>query len=89
MIDDGGGRAWVAAFAASFAEQRAALDELDRRSGDGDFGSNLLPAIEGAAAGAEGLAPGRALAQPRPPFDRGTQQLCASSCATAMRSSST
>ena len=60
MIDGDGARAWIGSFSGAFREQRAALDDLDRRSGDGDFGSNLLPAIEGALAGADALPPGRA-----------------------------
>ena len=45
-LDDGGVRAWIADFAQAFGAARVALDELDRRSGDGDFGSNLMPAVE-------------------------------------------
>jgi dihydroxyacetone kinase-like protein len=45
-LDGDGARAWLRSFAASFRAQRVELDELDRRSGDGDFGTNLLPAIE-------------------------------------------
>jgi len=52
-------RAWIASFVEAFRAQRGELDELDRRSGDGDFGSNLLPAIEGSADAAAGLGPGR------------------------------
>jgi phosphoenolpyruvate---glycerone phosphotransferase subunit DhaL len=44
-LDGDGGRAWIADFAAAFRSAQAELDELDRRSGDGDFGSNLLSAI--------------------------------------------
>jgi dihydroxyacetone kinase phosphoprotein-dependent L subunit len=46
--------AWVTLFATSFAEARGDLDELDRRSGDGDFGSNLLPSLEAVAATLDG-----------------------------------
>ena len=60
MIDGDGARAWIGSFIDAFREQRAALDDLDRRSGDGDFGSNLLPAIEGALEGGGALSPGRA-----------------------------
>lgn len=60
MIDGDGARAWIGSFIAAFAQQRTALDDLDRRSGDGDFGSNLLPAIEGALEGSGALPPGRA-----------------------------
>jgi phosphoenolpyruvate---glycerone phosphotransferase subunit DhaL len=45
-LDRDGVRAWIADFVAAFGAARVALDELDRRSGDGDFGSNLLPAVE-------------------------------------------
>jgi phosphoenolpyruvate---glycerone phosphotransferase subunit DhaL len=43
-------RAWLAAFATAFVAHREEFDELDRRSGDGDFGSNLSPAFERARA---------------------------------------
>lgn len=46
-------RVALAAFAESFAGERAVLDELDRQSGDGDFGSNLAGAMDRIA---EGLA---------------------------------
>ena len=62
MIDGDAARAWIGSFIDALREQRAALDDLDRRSGDGDFASNLLPAIEGAAAATDALAPGRAFA---------------------------
>jgi dihydroxyacetone kinase len=42
--------AWIGSFVGDFADRREELDDLDRRAGDGDFGSNLLPAIEPAAA---------------------------------------
>jgi dihydroxyacetone kinase-like protein len=45
-LDGDAVRAWIADFAAAFRSRRVELDELDRRSGDGDFGSNLLSAIE-------------------------------------------
>ena len=45
-LDGDGVRAWIADFVQAFGAARVALDELDRRSGDGDFGSNLLPAVE-------------------------------------------
>jgi dihydroxyacetone kinase-like protein len=45
-LDGDAVRAWIADFAAAFRAARAELDELDRLSGDGDFGSNLLSAIE-------------------------------------------
>lgn len=50
---------WVGGFAVSFREARADLDELDRQSGDGDFGSNLLSAIDRVESELEG-APGAA-----------------------------
>jgi phosphoenolpyruvate---glycerone phosphotransferase subunit DhaL len=39
-------RAWVARFAAAFRDAGAELDDLDRQSGDGDFGTNLRSAID-------------------------------------------
>ena len=45
-LDGNGVRAWIADFAAAFRSAQTELDELDRRSGDGDFGSNLMSAIE-------------------------------------------
>ena len=45
-LDGDAVRAWIADFVAAFRSRRADLDELVRRSGDGDFGSNLLSAIE-------------------------------------------
>jgi len=53
-LDADGAAAWIGAFVAAFRTRRAELDELDRRGGDGDFGSNLLPSLERAAAGLEG-----------------------------------
>jgi dihydroxyacetone kinase len=49
-LDGGGVEAWLRAFTASFRASREQLDDLDRRSGDGDFGTNLLAAIERADA---------------------------------------
>ena len=46
LLDGDGVRAWLGAFASAFREQRAELDDLDRRSGDGDFGTNLGAAID-------------------------------------------
>ncbi len=43
-------RRWVESFSEEFAARCAELTELDRRAGDGDFGTNLLPAFERAAA---------------------------------------
>ncbi|HEY1776603.1 MAG TPA: dihydroxyacetone kinase subunit DhaL [Solirubrobacteraceae bacterium] len=39
-------RAWVAGFAADFRSASGELDDLDRQSGDGDFGTNLRSAID-------------------------------------------
>jgi dihydroxyacetone kinase-like protein len=44
-LDAAATRAWIERFAASFAEARALLDDLDRQSGDGDFGTNLEAAM--------------------------------------------
>ena len=38
-------RAWMDRFVRSFERERAALAELDRRAGDGDFGTNLASAL--------------------------------------------
>ena len=57
LLDGDAVRAWVGGFAVAFRAARPELDELDRRSGDGDFGSNLLSAvdrIEGELEGAPG-----------------------------------
>jgi dihydroxyacetone kinase-like protein len=45
-LDAAGVRAWLARFADVFGASREQLDDLDRQSGDGDFGSNLEVAIE-------------------------------------------
>jgi dihydroxyacetone kinase-like protein len=50
-------RAWVDEFLAAFRSAREELDELDRQSGDGDFGSNLLPAVQRADEALQGSAP--------------------------------
>ena len=42
---------WIERFAAVFAQHRELLDDLDRQSGDGDFGSNLEAAMERVTAG--------------------------------------
>ena len=39
-------QAWIERFAERFAAERELLDDLDRQSGDGDFGSNLESAME-------------------------------------------
>jgi dihydroxyacetone kinase-like protein len=50
-------RAWIERFAAAFAANRELLDDLDRQSGDGDFGTNLEAAMDRVTAGlAEGTA---------------------------------
>lgn len=43
-------RAWVARFVDAFTAEREALTELDRRAGDGDFGTNLAAALRRATA---------------------------------------
>jgi phosphoenolpyruvate---glycerone phosphotransferase subunit DhaL len=45
-LDAAAVRAWLARFADVFSAMRAELDDLDRQSGDGDFGSNLEVAVE-------------------------------------------
>lgn len=37
---------WIEAFATLFEQHREELNDLDRRSGDGDFGTNLRSALE-------------------------------------------
>ena len=59
LLDGDAVRAWIGGFAVSFREARGDLDELDRQSGDGDFGSNLLSAIDRVERELEG-APGAA-----------------------------
>ena len=50
-------RDWITCFAETFAAKRELLDDLDRQSGDGDFGTNLEAAMERVAAGlADGAA---------------------------------
>jgi phosphoenolpyruvate---glycerone phosphotransferase subunit DhaL len=49
-LDAAAVRAWLARFADVFGASREQLDDLDRQSGDGDFGSNLAVAIERTAA---------------------------------------
>jgi dihydroxyacetone kinase-like protein len=65
LLDGDAVRAWLAGFAVAFRAARAELDELDRQSGDGDFGSNLLSAIdrfEGELEGAPGAGAGEVFA---------------------------
>ncbi len=54
VIDAAAARAWAEAFMAAVDEQAAELNELDRRSGDGDFGSNVEAAVARARARLEG-----------------------------------
>ena len=44
-------RGWIERFAEVFGTHRDLLDDLDRQSGDGDFGSNLETAMERVTAG--------------------------------------
>jgi dihydroxyacetone kinase-like protein len=60
-LDAAATRAWVDAFVAELTAQREALGDLDRRSGDGDYGNNLKTALDKAAAAlatADPAAPG-------------------------------
>ena len=57
-LDGSGVRAWQRSFTTLFRMHREELDDLDRRSGDGDFGTNLLSAVERVDAEAEAPAPG-------------------------------
>src|SRR5262245_40766967 len=52
MLDAAAARAWVDAFADAVEGQRGELTELDRRSGDGDFGVNASAALARARAAA-------------------------------------
>ena len=45
-LDGDAVRAWLAGFTAAFRSATAELDDLDRQSGDGDFGTNLRSAID-------------------------------------------
>src|SRR3954471_4827243 len=59
MLDAAAARAWVGAFADAVEARRDELTELDRLSGDGDFGANASAALgraRNAAAGAESVA---------------------------------
>lgn len=44
-LDGAGARDWVEAFLRELAVEREGLGELDRRSGDGDYGNNLRTAL--------------------------------------------
>jgi len=50
VIDGAAARAWADAFMAAAEEHSGALNELDRQSGDGDFGANLSAAVARARA---------------------------------------
>jgi dihydroxyacetone kinase len=52
MLDAAAARAWVDAFADAVEARRDELTELDRRSGDGDFGVNASAALGRARAAA-------------------------------------
>jgi dihydroxyacetone kinase-like protein len=52
-LDAAAVRAWIERFAGVFADSRERLDDLDRQSGDGDFGTNLESAMERVAQGLE------------------------------------
>src|ERR1700754_4219739 len=49
-LDAAATRAWIDAFVAGLAAEREALGDLDRRSGDGDYGNNLKTPLDKAAA---------------------------------------
>jgi phosphoenolpyruvate---glycerone phosphotransferase subunit DhaL len=51
VLDTVAVRAWIERFAVVFADSRELLDDLDRQSGDGDFGTNLEGAMERVADG--------------------------------------
>src|SRR3954451_8783199 len=51
-LDTAAARAWVDAFARAVEARRDELTELDRRSGDGDFGVNVTAALGRARGGA-------------------------------------
>lgn len=50
-------RDWVARFASGFAAEQDRLTDLDRRSGDGDFGVNLRSALAKVSAAIEATDP--------------------------------
>lgn len=54
-LDARSARAWVVSFATAFEEHRPELTELDRLSGDGDFGNNLSRPLERAVLGLDSL----------------------------------
>lgn len=60
-LDGAAARAWVEAFLAALEVEREGLGDLDRRSGDGDYGNNLKVALGKARAAletADGASPG-------------------------------
>src|SRR4051812_28551304 len=54
MLETEAVRAWVDSFADAVEARRDELSELDRRSGDGDFGTNVAAALARARSGAAG-----------------------------------
>jgi len=44
-LDAGGAQGWIERFLATLETEREGLGELDRLSGDGDYGTNLLTAL--------------------------------------------
>ena len=57
-LDLAAARGWVDAFLDAADRERTELGELDRRSGDGDFGTNLLTSIRRARTDLEAATPG-------------------------------
>ncbi|WP_024802839.1 DAK2 domain-containing protein [Nocardia sp. BMG51109] len=56
-LTSGFGRRWVESLSATFRDRTDVLADLDRRSGDGDFGTNIATAMRRAQANIEGEAP--------------------------------
>lgn len=56
-LPDGFGRDWVTALISTLTEAAPALGDLDRRSGDGDFGTNLASAMKKVRAEVEQRSP--------------------------------
>ncbi|GMA21504.1 dihydroxyacetone kinase subunit L [Arsenicicoccus piscis] len=56
-LQAGFGERWVATLQATFADAAAALGDLDRQSGDGDFGTNITSAFARARGEAEEAQP--------------------------------
>lgn len=56
-LPEGFGARWVAAMSATCLDRTDALAELDRRAGDGDFGTNIAAALRRARAAAEAERP--------------------------------